>query len=342
MEEPAGIANVVRTRETPPLAESIAPNLPPASSPAIGSPAIASPAFHPTGIGLPAPRPASPGLRAAGGDALALRGIAHDARNLVTALRLCSELMAGPGVLAEPHRHFVTEVRSIADASERLVRRLAAMALAAQRRAARRDVHPDVPIVDLAASVRLLSGLLSAIAGPSIGVEIACLPCRGTVRMGEENLTRILLNLVRNAADAMPGGGHIRITVQRGDGSSFFWTLHENDVASGTADLWDDTEPARSVVLTVEDDGPGIPPAILERVFEPGFSTRRDGRPWPQSPHHGLGLSLVRSLVEEAGGTVRATAPGRRGARIEIQFPLTNVTPTLPSEPNAHDGSSAE
>ncbi|MGB7136116.1 MAG: ATP-binding protein [Acidobacteriaceae bacterium] len=364
MEEP--IANVVETAETlpVPLAASLALNSPALNAPALISPALNSPTLISTGlistglispalnspgtdspvtdssrIRLRAPGPTGPGLRSAGGDALALRGMAHDARNLVTALRLCSELMAGPGVLAEPHRHFATEVRSIADASDRLVRRLAAMALAA---AQRRDIRPDVPIVDLAGSVRLLSGLLSAIAGPSIGVEIACLPCRGTVRMGEENLTRVLLNLVRNAADAMPAGGHIRITVQRGDGSSFFWTLHENDVASGTADLWDDAEPARTVVLTVEDDGPGIPAEILERVFEPGFSTRRDGRPWPQSPHHGLGLSLVRSLVEEAGGTVRAAAPGHRGTRIEIQFPLTNVMQTLPSEPNAHDGSSPE
>ncbi|HEX4037194.1 MAG TPA: ATP-binding protein [Acidobacteriaceae bacterium] len=292
-----------------------------------------------TGLGGPGLR--GPGLRAKGGDALTLRGMAHDAQNLVTGLRLCADLIAEPGVLAEPHRHFAVEVGSIADASERLVRRLATLGMAVQRRS--QPAAVEAAITDLPGSVRYLSGLLSAIAGPGIGIETACLPCRGTLRMGEENLTRILVNLVRNAADAMPQGGHVRITVQRGDGSSFFWTLHENDTASGTADLWDDAGPARTVVLTVEDDGPGIPGELLERVFEPGFSTHRDGRPWPLSPHHGLGLSLVRHLVEEAGGTVRAAAvAGRRGTRIEMVLPLTNVMPDLPSEPGVHDGSSRE
>lgn len=270
------------------------------------------------------------GLRAEGGDALALRGMAHDARNLVTALRLCSELLGEPNVLAETHQHFAADIRSIADGSERLAARLTRMALAAQRRG--RAMVVEEPITDLPGAVRHLSALLSALAGPSIGIEIACLPCRGTLRLGEENLTRILVNLVRNAAEAMPRGGQVRITAQRADGSSFFWALRENDLASGTADLWDDTAPAQTVLLTVEDNGPGIPPECLERIFEPGFSTRRDARPWPQTEHPGLGLSLVRSLVEEAGGTIRAGKSPRGGAQFEIALPLTNVTPTLLSE----------
>jgi signal transduction histidine kinase len=263
--------------------------------------------------------------------------MAHDARNLVTALRLCSEMLADAGVLAEPNRHLAAEIRSIADGSERLAGRLGRMAQEMLRR--ERGVGVEEPIGDLPAAVRHLSGLLSALAGPLVGIEIACLPCRGTLELSAENLTRILLHLVRNAADA--GGRHIRITVQRGDGSSFFWMLHQNDVASGTADLWDDAEPARTAVLTVEDDGPGIPQESMERIFEPGFSTRRDGRPWPESQHHGLGLSLVRELVEEAGGTVRAALPSQRGARIEIELPLTNVTSSLLSEPGRSEGDEA-
>ena len=288
-----------------------------------------------------ATKPVGPqGLRAGGGDALALRGIAHDGRNLVTALRLCSDLLGEAGVLAEPHRHLVAEIRSIADASERLTQRLARMALTARQR--ERAPETAEAITDLPAAVRHLSGLLAAITGPLVGIEVACLPCRGTVGMTEEDLTRILLHLVRNATDAMSGSGHIRITAQRGGGSSFFWKLHENDVASGTADLWDDVEPAPTVMLAVEDDGPGIPQEWMERIFDPGFSTRRDGQPWPASPHHGLGLSLVRDLVERAGGRVRAAVPEQRGARIEIELPLTNVTPSLLSEPERKGGNEGQ
>jgi signal transduction histidine kinase len=270
----------------------------------------------------------------AGGDAAVLRGILHDARNVVTALRLSSDLLSEPDVLAEPHRRLAAEIRSSADGTERLVRRLAEFAREMRRR---ERVEVEAPVTDLPEAVRHLSGLLSALAGPLVAIEVACLPCRGMLSLSEENLTRILVHLVRNAADAMPGGGHIRITVQRGDGSSFFWTLHQNDVASGTADLWDDAEPARTAVLTVEDDGPGIPQESMERIFEPGFSTRRDGRPWPESQHHGLGLSLVQELVEEAGGRVRAAIPAWRGARFEIELPLTNVTESLLSEPRQND-----
>lgn len=280
-------------------------------------------------------------LQPRGGDTLNLRGMAHDARNLVTALGLCSELIAEPGVLAEPHRHFAEEIRSIARASEQLVRRLSSFSQKAARK--EENLAPvEEPITDLPAAVRSLSGLLAAVAGPLTGIEIACLPCRGRLRLSEESLTRILLNLVRNAADAMPMGGHVRITVQRGGGASFFWTLSDSMAEEATAELWGEGARPGTVLLAVEDDGPGIPGEWLDRVFEPGFSTRRDARPWPMSPHHGLGLSVVRELAEQAGGTVRAVVPPLRGTRIEIELPLTNVTPSLLSEPVENEGSASQ
>jgi two-component system cell cycle sensor histidine kinase/response regulator CckA len=284
--------------------------------------------------------PAAPAARnttLTSGQSLALAGIAHDARNLVTALKLCADLIAEPGVLAEPHSHFIGEVQSIADAAGHLTRRLASISRTATL--AHDCPVAEPPIHDLAAAVRELSGLVSAVAGPAIETQLACLPCAGTLRLTEENLTRILLNLVRNAADAMPNGGRIRITVQRGQGKSFLWTLPAA-ADDSCSDLWDDNPPAGnvesaldSVVLCVEDNGPGISADLIERVFDPGFSTRREGQPWPLAAHHGLGLSIVRQLVETAGGTVRAVAPPNRGTRFEIELPVTNVTEYLLSEP---------
>lgn len=284
---------------------------------------------------------AGPTLREEGGAALALTGIAHDARNLVTALRLCAELIAEPGVLAPVHRHYAAEVRSIADASERLVRRLSSLARVATLR--RPATTVETPVTDLAEAVRQLGSLLSAIAGPTIGVQIACLPCRGRLSLGEEDLTRILLNLVRNSADAMPTGGRIRITVQQGGGGSFLWTIPDDHPLTtvSAADVWGSASISGTVLLTVEDDGPGIPSEIVDRIFDPGFSTRRAGRAWPEAPHHGLGLSIVRELVEGAGGTIRAVVPPRHGSRFEIELPLTNVTRSLPSERALTGGSEA-
>jgi signal transduction histidine kinase len=271
------------------------------------------------------------------GQSLALAGIAHDARNLVTALTLCADLIAEPGVLAAGHEHFANDVRSIADASGYLTRRLSALSRTATL--ASQSLPDSAPVRDMSQAVRELTGLLAAVAGPSVGVQIACLPCPGMLRLSAENLTRILLNLVRNAADAMPEGGRIRITVQRGGGANFLWTL-PCAADDSCVDLWEEAignAAPPTVVLAVEDDGPGIAPELLEKIFEPGFSTRRGGRAWPEALHHGLGLSIVWQLVEEAGGTVRAASAPHRGARLELELPLTNVTPTLPSEPPSGD-----
>lgn len=286
-----------------------------------------------------------PTLREEGGEALALAGIAHDARNLVTALGLCAELISEPGVLGAPHGHFGAEIRSIAQSSAQLVQRLTELSRKAAQTKER--MVPEAPVTDLAESVGKMRNLLSAIAGPVNEMQVACLPCSGTLRLTEESLSRILVNLVRNAADAMPTGGRVRITTQRGGGESFLWTVDCASTEQGSEYLWDDsphTTGTRSgtVLLTVEDTGPGIPEESLERVFDSGFTTRLGGRSWPEGKHHGLGLSIVRELVEAAGGTVHAVASALHGARFEIELPLTNVTPTLPSECPAQGTSDAQ
>jgi len=281
-----------------------------------------------------------PTLREEGGDALILAGIAHDARNLVTALGLCAELIGEPGVLAPHHRHFAAQIRSVASSSAQLVERLSGLLRKTAQPKPGATAASEAPIGDLAGAVQKLRSLLSAIAGPVTEVQFACLPCPGLLRLTEESLSRILINLVRNAADAMPTGGRVRITTQRADGASFLWALGDSE--DNKEYLWDDAPHSSgansgSVLLTVEDTGPGIQTDFLERVFEAGFSTRRGNRSWPEMKHHGLGLSIVRQLVEEAGGTVRAGNSPLQGARFEIELPLTNVTPSLPLEPTSRD-----
>jgi signal transduction histidine kinase len=264
----------------------------------------------------------------------------------VTALGLCAELISEPGVLAPQHGHFSAEIRSIAQSSGQLVQRLSE--LSRKTAQAKEKAVPEAAVTDLAESVEKMRSLLSAIAGPVTEVQLACLPCAGPLRLSEESLSRILVNLVRNAADAMPTGGHIRITAQRGGGASFLWTL-EGDANTEQAHeyLWDDFPHGSgsangTVLLTVEDSGPGIPTEFLERVFAAGFTTREGGQSWPESRHGGLGLSIVRQLVEQAGGTVRAANGPLHGARFEIELPLTNVPPTLPSEPTPNGKSSRQ
>ena len=99
----------------------------------------------------------------------------------------------------------------------------------------------------------------------------------------------VLLNLVENAREALDGPGRITVRASSADGR---------------------------VDLEVEDDGPGIPPDQLSRVFDPHFSTRSTGT--------GLGLAIVRRLVESWGGSVTAQSEPGRGTTVRLRLEAAN------------------
>jgi signal transduction histidine kinase len=257
-----------------------------------------------------------------------LAEVAHDARNMVTALGLYCDLLEGPGVLYPSFQHYGNELRLVATASRRLVEKLvtldahtepadglsgvtSAAWTGAERRGTDRpersrhwDLMPAEPIDTLAGELLSNRNLLAALAGPSITLSVDAEGGAQPVRLTGEDLTRILVNLVKNAAEAMPEGGRIQLR------------LHEYHAAAS---------PTQWLVLTVEDNGPGIPPEALGKIFESGYTTRRSGAlrhgGWPAS-HRGLGLSITRSIVEAAGGHIHAANGATAGARFEIELPV--------------------
>ena len=253
-----------------------------------------------------------------------LERLAHDARNILSSLMLYSDLLSASGVLGPGHGHFAPELESMTRTAARLMESILEQALPSHPSPATLPIAlpaplPAVPVTDLAAELRHLQPLLAAIASPAVKLSIAAMPCARRTRLAVEDLARILVNLVRNAADAMPSGGHVRITAQYSKDHSFLDS--ENVIAFGLP---------RSVLLTVSDSGPGIPAHLQEKVFDIGFTTRTTqsacGRPAPR--RRGLGLSTVRHLVESAGGTVRLlpaqTGIGTFGASFEISLPLVH------------------
>ncbi|HEY7545084.1 MAG TPA: ATP-binding protein, partial [Blastocatellia bacterium] len=106
----------------------------------------------------------------------------------------------------------------------------------------------------------------------------------------EESLIRALVNLYRNAIDAMPGGGRLRIRVSR------------------------DGQPAR-LRLEISDTGAGIHSENLARVFDPFFTTKEVGK------GTGLGLSIVHGIIEEHGGTITVESETRRGTTFIMFLP---------------------
>lgn len=283
-----------------------------------------------------------------------LAEVAHDARNMVTALGLYCDLLEEPGVLAAPFVHYGNELRLVAAASRRLVEKLvelnhqetagagagtgAALATApnaapvsasdsapdrstdtgswyplpalpvsslrSQAQSNRFwDIAPSEPIKNLAAEVTANRNLLSSLAGPATALTVDADTGALPVRLTGEDLTRVLINLVKNAAEALPGGGRILITLRE-----------RRDTGSGST--W--------LVLTVEDNGPGIPEQALERIFASGYSEPAAGvsaGTGRQFTHRGLGLAITRSIVEAAGGRVSASNRSQGGACLKIELP---------------------
>lgn len=267
-------------------------------------------------------------------DAVGAAGLAHDARNLLTALHLYSDLLEEPGVLPEQYRHYADDLRKVATASGGLLDKLIRSRAPQQHRAVGASSlgmqHCFVagnwqPVEDLAAEVMACSDLLAALAGPQIKVEVECQPCAAELWLSMEDLMRVLVNLVRNAAEAMGDSGTLQIAVRPGASRRL-----------QTDDAKPDSAPD-SVVLTVTDDGPGILRKNLDHIFDPGFTTQREpaqenGAEGPDK-RRGMGLSIVRSLVEAAGGRVRAESFPGRGTRFELELPvagkLQNAVPLV-------------
>lgn len=268
-----------------------------------------------------------------------LSALVHDARNMVSALSLYCDLLEEPGVLTVGFRHYAGELRLVGRASGRLLDKLAAVECARKLKhvsvstfpgkisdqkatwfaeaAEPLSRGPSRSLPSIADSVESLAGelianrnLLSALVGPAITVGFSHSAGERPIGMRRDDLTRVLVNLAKNAAEAMPAGGHLQISLE-------------------------ESQECLSVSFT--DNGPGIPQAALESIFSPGYSThisrgqsaehgadpaltpgidtpipravRSNANPdpcqWPIR-HRGLGLSIVRSIVSAAGGAVWA------------------------------------
>ena len=261
----------------------------------------------------------------------------HDARSMVTALDLYCDLLAEPGVLSVPFQHYAEELRLISASSRRLLAQLDPIAeellpkvvghpasragsvpgprlvISGGQPVSRRTPLRE-PVRSLADDLLAIRNLLAALAGPAITLGLSLDGGYRPIRMTSDDLTRLMVNLVRNSADAMPEGGHIQITLQE--------IPHR--------------EQAGRLRLTVTDSGCGLPEGDLEAIFAPGYSTHLDlvsNGDHEEPAHRGMGLAIVRSLVTAAGGSIHAAnrppaladaeEEASTGAVFLLEFPLS-------------------
>ena len=222
-------------------------------------------------------------------------GIAHDFNNLLTAILGSLELV-GPKIADQPRvKRLVDNATGAAQRGSALTKRLLSFSRSNDLKA--RPVDPNA----------LIEGM-SALFGSSLGSLVTVTrdldPEAPRALVDPDQLELAVLNLCINARDAMPEGGRVTISTRRVD------IVDDPDLKPGTY-----------AVVTVADEGTGIPPELLERVCEPFFTTKAVGQ------GTGLGLAMVFGLAQQAGGRLRITSEVGVGTRIELALPQAEDMP---------------
>jgi two-component system cell cycle sensor histidine kinase/response regulator CckA len=211
----------------------------------------------------------------------------------------CSDLLALRLPPADPSFDEAQEIRKAAERGAALTRQLLTFS---------RSQMLEAKLLDLNVILPQLDSMLQRMAGDTVRVQITPAGAPVQVRVEPGQLEQVLMNLVVNARDAMPGGGTIDIRVET-------LALDERGVLRypGMSD-------GLFARIAVTDTGDGIPPDMQPHLFEPFFTTK------DPSKGTGLGLSIVYGIAKEAGGTVSFSTAPEQGTTFEVLLPLVKST----------------
>ncbi|HYC43449.1 MAG TPA: ATP-binding protein [Noviherbaspirillum sp.] len=244
-------------------------------------------------------------------------GLAHDFNNLLAAISGNLELMRirlQQGLAMEVPR-YIDAIESVVDKATGITRRLLAFA--------RRQELSPVPTNVNERIVSMLD-LIARTAGPSIVMQTDLAPALWNSLCDPGEFDSALLNLAINARDAMPDGGKLTVVTKNVQ-------LADAESASTVG-----VAPGDYVVISVSDTGTGMHPEVLQRAFDPFFSTK------PAGQGTGLGLSMVYGFATQSGGGIRMESAVNVGTvvriflpRYEGELPPQPMTPVDDSEVQA-------
>jgi two-component system, cell cycle sensor histidine kinase and response regulator CckA len=237
-------------------------------------------------------------------------GVAHDFNNLLSVVLSYAQLLLAEPEASAAMRADLEEIRKAGERGAELTGRLLTFS---------RQQLIEMRALDLDELIANMAKLLRTLLGEDVELRIVSGKQLGRVKGDRGQLEQMVMNLVVNARDAMPGGGTIAIETENLD-------LDEEHSARYLGVV-----PGSYVMLAVSDTGTGIDKAIQERMFEPFFTTK------PRGKGTGLGLSTVFGIVQQCGGTIWVYSEPGQGATFKIYLPrcdqLAHVP--LPSLPPA-------
>jgi two-component system cell cycle sensor histidine kinase/response regulator CckA len=206
--------------------------------------------------------------------------IAHDFNNLLTVILGYSEALLDSEVTL-PVRAELREIRRASSSAASLTRQLLVFS---------RRMPAVLEPVDLNRVILEVSPMLRRLLGKTVQLALALNARHPVVKADRGLLDQVLMNLLINGRDAMPGGGTMTIATR-------------DDEDGG-------------VTLEVTDTGQGMPPDVQAKIFEPFFTTKDAGT------GTGLGLATVYTIVTQAGGTIDVESVEGRGTTFRISLPL--------------------
>lgn len=214
-------------------------------------------------------------------------GIAHNINNIIGAILGFAEMAQ-----ANPSGARITDIRRAAERARDLASDILAFGGPQPRPQGEVEVY-----VLLAETQALLRAMLPS----HLRLAIGPLPAGAMVCGDATRLQQVILNLCRNAAQAMAGAGEVALEVE------------PRTLRAKLSLRLGELRPGHYILIRVRDTGPGMEAATLDRLFEPFFTTRQGG--------HGLGLATVQEIVLAHGGGIEVWSSPGQGSRFEVWLP---------------------
>lgn len=227
-------------------------------------------------------------------------GVAHDFNNILTAITGYSDLTLRRLGEGDSVRGYVQEIKRAAERASSLTQQLLAFS--------RKQVM-QLKVLNLNEIVSDMDRMLRPMIGEDVDYVTILEPKIGQIKADKGQIEQVLMNLVINARDAMPGGGQLTIETKNVYLNAAYASHHLS------------VNPGHYVMLTVSDTGMGMDAQTRERIFEPFFTTKEVGK------GTGLGLSTIYGIVKQLGGNVWVYSEPGHGTTFKIYFPLIQNEP---------------